>query len=62
MMEDEARRIAFRLTPDGGWWRSDTEEAIVDVALFMLEAGCPEDAVEEHLRSLVAALRSEYGE
>ncbi len=61
-MEKTAYQIVDRIAPSDGWWKSDTEDALNDTALFMLEAGCAEEDVEDHLRRLVAALRGEYGE
>lgn len=58
----QARKIARRLAPDGGWFKGDAESALTDAARGMLDNGMCSHDVEVRLGSVVAALRSEYGE
>lgn len=60
-MNDLARELVAELEPSTGWWKSDTEETLVEAAEAMLEH-MDADTTEEVLSSVVGALQAEYGE
>lgn len=60
-MEDLAQQIVASHEPSDGWWRSDSEQRLREVALTMLEEMDP-DTVEECFGTIVSVMSAEYGE
>jgi len=57
-----AATIARSVEPSDGWDRDVTGEAIEEAAELLLDTGMRPLDVEELLRDIVSAVRSEYGE
>lgn len=60
-MEELAQQIVDSHKPNEGWWKGDSEQRLVEVALTMLEEMDP-DTVEECFGTIVAVISAEYGE
>lgn len=60
-MEDLAQEIIDELKPSQGWWKSDSEQQLKEVALTMLEEMDP-DTVSECMSTIASVMSAEYGE
>ncbi len=60
-MNDLAREIIAELEPESGWWKSDTEDCLVEAALAMLEH-MDAETVQDTIESIVNAISAEYGD
>jgi hypothetical protein len=54
--------IVDKLTPEDGWWKSSTEDAVRNAVGTMLHNGVPPVVVEDVLEGLIGAVREEYGD
>lgn len=59
-MNDLAREIVAELEPAEGWWRTDTQETLADVAEEMLET-MDADSVLSALERVISAIEEEHG-
>jgi len=57
-----ATEIVDEVTPAEGWWKSDTEGTLIDVAMRLLAHDVPVDDVTDAIQKVVSAMRGEYGE
>lgn len=60
-MKDLAREIVAEIEPDTGWWNSNTEDVLVEIADEMLET-MDVDSVQSCLERAHRAIAAEYGE
>lgn len=57
----KAKEVVAGIEPNGGWWKTATEDTLCATAQRMLDAGITEDDAGELLGAVMCAADQEYG-
>jgi hypothetical protein len=58
----QAKAIIDGLTPEEGWFKSDTDLDLWFAATEMLQGGLSEQATTSAIHKIISAMKAEYGE